>query len=553
MRTFACAAMSLLLPALATAAPATTTPATAPGVMQDRFVWLFGIELSEPGGMAKVEGILDGAVKHEINGVVASGGADELAGLQAVCDRLGLELIPAQFSFGYGGPFLKHNRNLAEGLQVVDAPFVAGTDGKATLVPDPDLAIVNGDFETHNGDRFKGFGFHDAPGVISFADAAVTHGGTTAMRLTNFASDRWGHGRVSEKVKVLPRRCYRVSIWAKSQDLKAEDFKIMTLVPGKDERTLSHRSFKLGATADWTKVEYVFNSGKYTDVLLYAGVWGGQSGTLWLDDWSITEIGPMNPLRRPGTPVSVKGADGKRYEEGKDFARIEDPELHPWSLRPDLPITLLPGSRIKPGTKLKVSWYHPMIVHDSQVTVCMAEPEIYRIVDEEAKALIEKLHPKRIMLNQDEIRMGGTCKACAGRNMGELLGQSITKIMKIVRKHDPKVQIYCWSDMFDPNHNAKPGAYYHVQGDYTGSWKHIPKDLVMAIWGDKAEEKSFKFFSDHGFKILGSCYYDTDTLDLVPGWVAMARKYRAVRGLMYTTWVPKYELLPAFGDLLATQ
>jgi hypothetical protein len=411
------------------------------------------------------------------------------------------------------------------------------------------LTIVNGDFEDHEGDRFKAFEFHDSPGVISFADTAVRHGGAASMRLTNFAADQHGHGRVSESIKVHPRRCYRVSLWAKSQDLKTDQFKLMTLVPGASERGLSIRNFHLPPTADWTKFEYVFNSGEFGKVILYAGVWEGQSGTLWLDDWSITEIGPMNPLRRPGTPVAVRGEDGKRYVEGKDFARIEDPELHPWSLRPDLPITILPGSRIKPGTKLKVSWYHPMIVHDSQVTVCMAEPEIYSIVDAEAKALVEKLHPKRIMLNMDEIRMGGTCQACAGRNMGELLGQSITRIMKIIRKHDPRIRIYCWSDMFDPNHNAH-GDYYHVKGDYTGSWKHIPKDLVMAIWGDTADEKSFKFLSGQGFKILGSCYYDADNLDLVKGWLEMAKKYRAVRGLMYTTWVPKYELLPAFGDLL---
>jgi len=538
MRTIHLAAIQLLLPLVALAAP-----------MQDRFVWLFDIDWSKPEGVAQLQKVLDDSAAHGINGAVASGGGDDLVAVKAECDKRSIELIPALFSFGYGGPFLHHNRNLAEGMQVVDAPFVAGTDGKATLVPDPAVTIANGGFEDHEGDRFKGFGFHDAPGKISFADTAVRHGGEASMRLTNFASDKWGHGRVSEAVKVLPRRCYRVAIWAKSQDLKAETFKIMTLVPGEAERSLSQRSFNLAASADWTKVEYIFNSAECSDVILYAGVWGGQSGTLWLDDWSITEIGPMNPLRRPGTPVTVKGEDGKPYEEGKDFARLEDPELHPWSLRPDLPLSLLPGSRITAGTKLRVSWYHPMIIHDSQVTVCMAEPEIYTIADAEAKALIERLHPKRILMNMDEIRMGGTCKACAGKNMGVLLGQSVTRIIKILRKYDPKIQVYCWSDMFDPNHNAH-GNYYHVQGDYTGSWKHIPKDLVMAIWGDEANEKSFKFFSGQGFKILGACYYDADNLDKVKPWIGMAAKYRAVRGLMYTTWVPKYDLLPAFGDML---
>ena len=30
--------------------------------------------------------------------------------------------------------------------------------------------------------------------------------------------------------------------------------------------------------------------------------------------------------------------------------------------------------------------------------------------------------------------------------------------------------------MLDPNHNARD-KHYLVAGDYTGSWKHVPKDL----------------------------------------------------------------------------
>ena len=57
----------------------------------------------------------------------------------------------------------------------------------------------------------------------------------------------------------------------------------------------------------------------------------------------------------------------------------------------------------------------------------MAEPKLYEIFDQEAKLLVETLHPRSVFLNMDEIRMGGTCEACKGRNMGELLGECITK------------------------------------------------------------------------------------------------------------------------------
>jgi len=193
-----------------------------------------------------------------------------------------------------------------------------------------------------------------------------------------------------------------------------------------------------------------------------------------------------------------------------------------------------------------------MVVNDSQISVCMAEPGLYEVFDHETKLLAERLHPRRVMLNMDEIRMGGTCRACRGRNMGELLGECITKQVQILRKHIPGVEVYIWSDMLDPNHNAH-GDYYLVDGDYTGSWKHIPKDINIAVWGGTPREKSLRFFADQGFHTLVACYYDADNLDTVKGWLDVARPLPNVRGLMYTPWQKKYVLLPAFGDLLREQ
>ena len=193
-----------------------------------------------------------------------------------------------------------------------------------------------------------------------------------------------------------------------------------------------------------------------------------------------------------------------------------------------------------------------MLINDSQVTVCMAEPALYDIIDHEAKLLAERLHPRRVMLGMDEVRMGGTCRACRGRNMGELLGKCVTKQAESIRRYSPGAQVYVWSDMFDPNHNAH-GNYYLVEGDYTGSWQHVPKELVMAVWGGAPREKSLRFFADHGFSSLVACYYDADDLSEVKAWLRLARQTMGVRGLMYTPWQRKYSLLPAFGDLLTTE
>jgi hypothetical protein len=103
--------------------------------------------------------------------------------------------------------------------------------------------------------------------------------------------------------------------------------------------------------------------------------------------------------------------------------------------------------------------------------------------------------------------------------------------------------------MFDPHHNAQPN-YYLVQGDFTGSWKYVPPDVIMSVWGGEPSPQSLQFFHDQGFATLVACYYDADNLDDVKRWLTVARPLPNVRGFMYTPWLQKYDLLPAFGALL---
>ena len=526
----------------------------------DRWVWIFGWNLERDGDVPEITKILESGAAHGINGAVVSFGLDSLCkktpeffrrldAVQQTCTRLKIELIPSIFSIGYGGGVLGHDRHLAEGLPVVDAPFVV--HGKtAEFIPDASVRMINGDFEQSKNSKFKGFSFHDAPGVISFADTAVKHGGTAALRLENFSSDQHGHGRIMQTVRVHPYRSYRISAWVKTEELKPTHAFMMQVLVG--DRNLAPREFGLQPTSDWRQLTMLFNSLSNETVRIYAGMWGGKSGKLWLDDWTLEEVGPLNVLHRPGTPVIVRSADGATtFTEGKDYAPLVDKKFNPYRVPEgaSVPLKLLPGSRITEGQQLKVSWYHSMLIHDSQVSLCMAEPKLYEIFDEEARLLAQHLHPRRVLLSMDEVRMGGTCAACRGKDMAQLLGDCVTRQAEIVRRHIPGVELLVWSDMFDPHHNAH-GNYYLVEGDFTGSWKHIPKDLTIAVWGGEPREKNLKFFADAGFATVCCCYYDADNLQSVAGWIKLAQQTPKVRGFMYTPWQKKYALLPAFGDLL---
>jgi len=535
---------------LATQAMATTYP--------DRFVWVFGWNLGNDRDVQEITKVLETAGRAGLNGAVVSFGLDALCkrdaayfrrleAIQEVCRTNQLELIPSVFSVGYGGGILSHNPNLAEGLPVLNAPFqVVGTE--ARFVPDPGAHIANGGFEEHEGNKLPGFGFYDGPGRISFADTNQAHGGRASLRLENFGDDPHGHGRVMQTVRVTPRRCYRVSVWAKTEGLQpASAFRCLALA---NNHELAPRQFELPATTDWRRISFIFNSLTNTRVNLYVGLWEGRAGKVWLDDWTIEDAGPVNVLHRPGAPVVVQSADGATtYAEGRDYAPLTSAGFNVYrgDSAPAV-LKLLPGTRLKEGEHLRVSWYHSLLIHDSQVTVCMAEPELYEIFDHEAKLLAGRLKPRRVLLNLDEVRMGGTCRACAGRNLAQLLGECVTKQVAAIRRYSPDAQIYVWSDMFDPNHNAH-GNYYLVQGDFTGSWQHVPKDLIMTVWGGAPRAKSLRFFAEQGLPVLVACYYDANNLDEVKRWLSLAPSFSNVRGFMYTPWTKRYDLLPAFGGL----
>jgi hypothetical protein len=532
---------------------------TAAEAYPDRFVWVFGWGLGKESDVAEISNMLKTAGEHGLNGAVVSFGLDTLCKqspeffrrldeVKKACDQNHLELIPSLFSVGYGGGILSHDRNLAEGLPVVDAPFLV-KNGEARLADTNSVQFVNGGFETHANNKFKGFDFHDQPGEVSFADTQIKHSGEASMRLENFTANPHGHARVMQTVKVQPHRCYRVSVWVKTENLRPTSaFRLMPLA---DDRDLASREFNLPSTTDWRKLSFLFNSLNYDRVHLYAGLWDGKSGKVWLDDWTVEQVGPMNVLRRPGTPATVRSGDGRvTYTEGEDYAPLQDAQSSPWRQDGEpAALKILPGGQIREGDRLRVSWYHSMLIHDSQVTVCMAEPALYEIFDHEAKLLAERLHPRKVLLNMDEVRMGGTCQACQGRNLGELVGECVTRQAQAIRRYSPEAKVYLWADMFDPNHNGH-GKYYLAEGDFTGSWQHVPKDLVMAVWGGEPREKSIRFLTSQGFSTLIACYYDAADLSQVRSWLDLVRRIPNVRGFMYTPWQKKYGLLPEFGDLL---
>ncbi len=528
-----------------------------------------GSRLHSEADVEKFRKIAETAARHGLNGILLASGLDSmdletpafhenLKKVRRMCEDLHLDIIPSFFSAGYGGAVLAHDKNLAAGLPVKDALYVV-SNGEARLQADPAVELRNGDFESAAEDLIPGFESTGHEFVVR--DTSTHSQGLASVRFENFRKAPKETVSVSQTVRVRPYRCYRLSCYVKAADLRPSDpfgdsnFQLKVL-GGDEKRPLQFENPKLSPNDDWHRVAVGFNTWNYDKVEVIASVAGGGDGKFWMDAFKIEEVGLVNVLRRPGTPIVVKGeASGTIYSEGKDFASVRDPVMN-FHYDHEGPSLRIPaGSRIRNGERLRVSFYHGTFIYNDQTPLCMSEPKLYEIWGNQARLVHEALAPSHYMLNMDELRAGGSCETCKRRNMtmGQILGDTLTRQYNLIKAVNPKAEIFVWSDMLDPNHNANPDRkwYYLAEGTYTDSWKYIPKDMNIVCWYYEVRWASLKHFSSLGFRTVAGSYYDADNLDNPKGWLEALDATQGASGILYTTWLNKYELLGDFGDLVS--
>lgn len=528
-------------------------------VYPDRWVYL-SLSFKSDKDVADFRRIARTAADHGLTGIVLPGmdrislGTPEylerLRQVKQIADADHLEIIPSGFNTGYGGAILMHDKNLAEGMLVKDALFVAASN-EARFVPDSPVHLENGGFERFEGDRVESFTEQDEPGHKTFVDTTVSHSGRASLRIENFGDT--GIARVVEEIRVTPNRCYRVRAWVKTEDVEpASLFSIKSFTP--DGRDLS--PFEPPApspTSGWRQVTTAFNSWYADPIKLNVGVFEGVKGRVWVDDVEVEEVGLMNVVRRAGTPLTVRDeATGTVYEEGRDFAPISDPGLDFLWTHDNPSIHLLPGGRIHEGARLRVSYYHGTTIYNDQVPACPSEPKTREIWKAQFPLIEKYLAPKRYFLGIDEVRLFNRCEACRRRKMSAaaMIGDTTRWLYEQVRSVNPQAQVLIWSDMFDPNHNSQK-QYYFVDGSLADTWEYLPKDLGMVCWYYEKRRESLDFFASRGFKTYAAAYYDADDLTNPAGWLDAMDQTPGAAGILYTTWNGKYKLLAPFGDLVS--
>lgn len=514
----------------------------APQLMQKRwlFVWR---DMSDPKEVDRMIERFPRAKAAGYNGVAFSYNIPESKAveLKSAAKQNGLDLVAIVMGNA-------HDRNYVEGLPVKDALFVVH-GAKATMQADNPTRVVNADFEDFTGNHFKNWAFQDDEGVTTFADHDVKHGGTTSLRMEDVRKNQHRHCRIMQKIKLQPQRQYRISFWLKSENLWPADPEVKVLKTD-GLGALSFQTARVGRTQDWKHYDITFNSMDCTNANLYLGSWYGKDGKMWWDDVSVEEIGLVNVLRRPGCPVTVHGERGADYEEGRDFEKIVDPQLHPWRAYHDQPlIKLSANTRIKDGERLRVSYYHPIIVYEDRITSCLSEPKIFEEWATDVRRVNDLIHPAAFLMSHDELRVMNQCALCRNKNMtpGELLAWNVKKAAQIIREVRPDAGIWVWNDMFDPLHNAVD-HFYAVNGSLKGSWLGLDKDVGIMNWHGGLKGKNCKFFADLGLKQILSGYYDSDEDGAaIADWIDKTKDVPGIVGAMYTTWEDKYGAMDAWA------
>jgi hypothetical protein len=446
--------------------------------------------------------------------------------------ELKIEIVPGVFPIGWSNALLAHDPNLAEGLPVRDALFVIH-GGEARLQADPPVALPD------SFSDLKRWGWHDD---------FVTSDGNAAK----IADPAGRVGRVVKTVKVSPFRQYHISVRIKTQDFHGvPEVKVLA-----GDHALEYNDLGVKPTQDWTTHHTVFNSLEHRELNIYFGCWDGGKGSLWYAEPKLEEVGLLNVLRRPGAPLTVRrygDPEAKVLEEGRDFERVVDPRLgnSPWAGEYDVwhePPTV--HTKLPDGTRLRVSYYHPMIIYGGSVMIALSEPRTMELLRDHARRVHTGFGAKSYFMEHDEIRLFNWDAASERRHLdaGQVLAANVKACTQILRDLNPSGLIYVWSDMFDPHHNAMKD-YYLVHGSLASSWEGLDPSINIANWNFDHRDESLKFFAKRGHRQLIAGYYDSPPENITK-WLDSAAKSGSVDAVMYTTWQGNYTDIERFAEIV---
>lgn len=521
--------------------------------------WLFypGFCLTEE-DLATSRSVVDKAAAVGMNGMIIKG-VDGLVWQnerQRVCLRRlgeygrekGVSVIPQCWSVGLG-TMTWHYPDLVETTPVRDMAFKVS--GNTIVSAKEPVAIANSELREYDLEKNTfAHWWNEKPGLVSFVDVAGGHDGKPAVRFEPSPeknSDR--HSRLYQEVRLKPNRCYRVAAWVRGVDVQMNFHPIQLWVNARRADGTNPRVAVRGLSLEredcsWHRLSVDFMTAAMGCAQLTIGSWNAQSGKIWISDITLEEIGITELSRRKGAPRTLRNADtGIIYTEGRDWTLADTKNGEEiFFNRPE-------GSAIRPGDRLFFDCFVTSRGGNKfGCSTCMSDPRLAECFVKSARAIEDTLHPDAWLLSVDEVWNGGTCELCRARkeSMAQIYGACLTQMRDAIRAVSPNSEIYAWSDMLDPNHNAREGIGA-CASSFEGSIDFVPKDLNLMLWYGDALEKSAPFFAERGRKFMGSvCCDGRDSGKTIRHWKDALSPYPELRGFMYTTWIKDYTKVDEF-------
>lgn len=505
-----------------------------PSAIDRRWVYLNPQgRLTDKAMFAKATNIVATAASHGFTGVMFASSLgltslrrwsdarkEALSKLVALVDSLGLEKGVAMWSAGYPKEsFFPIDQNLSAANPVFGTRYRV-ENGKCIYVRPPVRRIV------------------DSPATIH---SPRQNGDLSAL-----------------KVKVSPRKAYRLTVKAKSSaDVKSYPLVVEVRRPGDGGNFIEHHPFSVKGGEAQTVVTD-FSSMDLDEIeIVCCGHHRHHAGSAQIVSMELSEMPPIVAIRRHGTPIAVRDAEtGFQYEEGRDFAAVPRatdawpgdwiPPERRFAIRP------LPGGRIKEGGEIIVDCYCPFPVWGKWQGACLGAVEMNGLIEESAAAVAETVKPRVWLLSLDEVRTGGGCKDCTAiGDMAHVYAAFVKKCMAAVRRRSPNAEFFIWNDMVDPyclSAVSRKGEYCALYSRISGVWDLLPKDIGIAYWRLDDRDRGLSFFSRRGHRILAAAYYDAKTLNGSVKWAEAALATPSADGIMYCTWGDRWNLLAEFGD-----
>lgn len=483
-----------------------------------------------------------------------------------------MDIILNTVTIGYCNSILASDTNLATGYPIINQALTAQGN---KLVPISSASITNGGFERADGNNAQDWTFQDAPGSRTFIDSNIKRSGNSSFR----ADARDGEmSRVITKFEVKPFHQYTLKFWVRTQDLTARNLLVIVRDDNNLDRSLTNQRMSIAQevgsrqyfsspndlSMPWTQMRIAFNSLDATTVNLGLSIFGGQAGSIWWDDVSISDTPTLNWLVRDNLPRSVEKANGQSLGFGADVAPIVDAKLgmsafegnyDTYHAAPE--VSIASSANIADGDTVLLNGYHTVVTQSGQVSCSWNSEETYAKMKQIHETLEREFQPTGYRLNYDEIRTGGYEPTDTSKGTsGDALAASIERAYQDLFAIAPASKHYFWSDMVDPFHNATEN-YYQINNTLDGAWTTLdPSRVTLITWweGVKITElgpDSLAFFSNLGFKQVLGAFYDADVQDNYDRWQAAASGIDGILGGLYASWTPRgdYSQIEAFGDL----